>query len=84
MSTTGPGRRADLAVRTLQIFLALFFAVTGAGPKLMAHSSAREGADGIGCGHRYVYLVGGLEPAGAIALVIPVLAGVSAIALMGW
>ncbi|MBT2366670.1 DoxX family protein [Streptomyces sp. ISL-10] len=30
-----------------------------------------------------MYLVGGLELAGAVALVIPILAGVSAIALMG-
>jgi uncharacterized membrane protein YphA (DoxX/SURF4 family) len=82
-STTGPSRRVDLAVRALQILLALFFAVASAAPKLVAHSSATEGFDRIGYGDWYMYLVGGLELAGAIALVIPILSGVSAIALMG-
>jgi hypothetical protein len=82
-TTTGPGRRLHLAVRALQILLALFFAVASAAPKLVAHSSATERFDRIGYGDGYMYLVGGLELAGAIALVIPILAGVSALALMG-
>lgn len=81
--TTGPGRRLHLAVRGLQILLALFFAVASAAPKLVAHSSATVGFDRIGYGDWYMYLVGGLELAGAIALVIPILSGISAIALMG-
>lgn len=82
-STTGPSRRVHLAVRALQILLALFFAVASAAPKLVAHSSATEGFDRIGYGDWYMYLVGGLELAGAIALVIPILSGISAMALMG-
>lgn len=81
--TTGPTRRTHLAVRALQIVLALFFAVASAAPKLVAHSSATEGFDRIGYGDWYMYLVGGLELAGAIALAIPLLSGVSAMALMG-
>lgn len=82
-AVAGPGRRTRLAVRTLQIVLSLFFAVASAGPKLVGHSSAAEGFDRIGYGDWYMYLVGGLELAGAVALVIPVLSGVSALALMG-
>ncbi|MFI2369537.1 DoxX family protein [Streptomyces sp. NPDC018833] len=77
------GRRTDIAVRLLQIVLALFFALASAAPKLVAHSSATEGFDRIGYGDWYMYLVGDLELAGAVALVIPILAGASAIALMG-
>ncbi|MGW7290106.1 DoxX family protein [Streptomyces sp. NPDC054847] len=83
VAVAGPGRRTHLAVRTLQIVLALFFAVASAGPKLVAHSSAAEGFDRIGYGDWYMYLVGGLELTGAVALVIPILSGVSALALMG-
>ncbi|UYQ61526.1 DoxX family protein [Streptomyces peucetius] len=79
----GPTRRTHLVVRALQIVLALFFAVASAAPKLVAHSSATEGFDAIGYGDWYMYLVGGLELAGAIALVIPLLSGVAAMALMG-
>ncbi|MEU0371775.1 DoxX family protein [Streptomyces sp. NPDC006283] len=78
-----PNRRTHIAVRTLQIVLALFFAIASAAPKLVAHSSATEGFDRIGYGDWYMYLVGGLELAGAIALVIPLLSGVAALALMG-
>ncbi|WP_328401911.1 DoxX family protein [Streptomyces sp. NBC_00390] len=82
-TAAGPGRRTDVAVRALQILLALFFAVASAAPKLVAHSSATESFDRIGYGDWYMYLVGALELAGAIALVIPVLSGLSALALMG-
>ncbi|MEU0396150.1 DoxX family protein [Streptomyces sp. NPDC006208] len=82
-TAAGPGRRTDLAVRALQVVLALFFAVASAAPKLVAHSSATESFDRIGHGDWYMYLVGALELAGAIALVIPVLSGLSALALMG-
>ncbi|MEV4685256.1 DoxX family protein [Streptomyces kurssanovii] len=83
VAAAGPGRRTHLAVRTLQIVLALFLAVASAGPKLVGHSSAAEGFDRIGYGDWYMYLVGGLELAGAVALVIPILSGLAALALMG-
>ncbi|MEV3991747.1 DoxX family protein [Streptomyces sp. NPDC049837] len=76
-------RRADIGVWTLQIVLALFFAIPSAAPKLVGHSSAAEAFDTIGFGDWFMYVVGALELAGAIALVIPVLSGVSALALIG-
>ncbi|HZX38382.1 MAG TPA: DoxX family protein [Streptomyces sp.] len=77
------GRRSHLAVRTLQIVLAVFMAIASAAPKLVGHSSAAESFDKIGFGDWFMYLTGGLELAGAIALVIPILSGLSALAFMG-
>lgn len=76
-------RRSHLAVRMLQIVLAVFMAVPSAAPKLIGHSSAAESFDKIGFGDWFMYLTGGLELAGAIALVIPILSGLSALAFMG-
>jgi hypothetical protein len=84
-ATTGTtlGRRSHLAVRTLQIVLAVFMGVASAAPKLIGHSSAAESFDKIGFGDWFMYFTGGLELAGAIALVIPILSGLSALAFMG-
>lgn len=79
----GPSRRTDRTVRTLQIVVALFMAIPSAGPKLIGHSTAAETFDVIGFGDWFMYLTGVLELAGAVALVIPILSGVSAIALSG-
>ncbi|WP_262004413.1 DoxX family protein [Streptomyces sp. FIT100] len=76
-------RRTHLAVLSLQILIALFLAVPSAVPKLIGHESAAAGFDEIGFGDWFMYLVGALELAGAVALVIPVLSGVSALALIG-
>ncbi|MGW1881901.1 DoxX family protein [Streptomyces sp. NPDC001970] len=76
-------RGSDLAVRTLQIVLALFLAIPSALPKLIGHASAAESFDKIGFGDWFMYLVGVLELAGAVALVIPILSGLSALALIG-
>ncbi|PVE04705.1 DoxX family protein [Streptomyces scopuliridis] len=78
-----PSRRAHLTARVLQIVLALFFGIASAAPKLIGHSSAKESFDAIGFGDWFMYLTGALELAGAIALVIPILSGVSALALIG-
>ncbi|MFF3398471.1 DoxX family protein [Streptomyces sp. NPDC002659] len=82
-SGTTLSRRSHLAVRTLQIVLALFMAIPSAAPKLIGHSSAAESFDKIGFGDWFMYLTGGLELAGAIALVIPILSGLSALAFVG-
>jgi uncharacterized membrane protein YphA (DoxX/SURF4 family) len=76
-------RRTDIGVWTLQIVLALFFAIPSAAPKLVGHSSAAQSFDAIGFGDWFMYLVGALELVGAIGLVTPVLSGVSALALIG-
>ncbi|MGW7362818.1 DoxX family protein [Streptomyces sp. NPDC054841] len=81
--TAGISRRAHLTVRTLQIVLALFLAIPSAVPKLIAHSSATEAFDKIGFGDWFMYTTGALELAGAVALVIPILSGISALALIG-
>jgi hypothetical protein len=80
-SATARGRRARIALRGLQVLLALFYAIASALPKLIAHPSAAEGFDEMGWGSAGMYTIGVLELAGAIALLIPVLQSVSAVAL---
>ncbi|MFF8355599.1 DoxX family protein [Streptomyces chartreusis] len=80
-SATPRGRRARVALRGLQILLALFYAIASALPKLIAHPSAAEGFDELGWGSAGMYTIGALELAGAIALLIPVLQSVAAMAL---
>ncbi|WP_405642861.1 DoxX family protein [Streptomyces sp. NBC_00019] len=80
-SATARGRRARIALRTLQVVLALFYAVASALPKLIAHPSASEGFAEMGWGDAGMYTIGVLELAGAVALLIPLLQSVSAMAL---
>ncbi|MFD5861265.1 DoxX family protein [Streptomyces chartreusis] len=80
-SATPRGRRARIALRGLQILLALFYAIASALPKLIAHPSAAEGFDELGWGSAGMYTIGALELAGAIALLVPVLQSVAAMAL---
>ncbi|MGW7403749.1 DoxX family protein [Streptomyces sp. NPDC054833] len=78
---TALGHRARIALRTVQVLLALFYAIASALPKLIAHPSAVESFDRIGWGSTGMYTIGALELAGAVALLIPVLQSVAAIAL---
>ncbi|MBC2905824.1 DoxX family protein [Streptomyces cupreus] len=80
-SATARGRRARIALRGLQILLALFFGLASALPKLIAHSTAVEAFDELGWGSAGMYTIGALELAGAVALLIPVLQSVAGIAL---
>lgn len=80
-SATARGRRARIALRGLQILLALFYGIASALPKLIAHPSASEGFDKMGWGSAGMYIIGVLELAGAIALLVPVLQSVAAVAL---
>ncbi|MEU9153208.1 DoxX family protein [Streptomyces sp. NPDC048417] len=80
-SATARGRRARLALRTVQVLLALFYAIASALPKLIAHPSAVESFDRIGWGSAGMYTIGALELAGAVALLIPLLQSVAAMAL---
>ncbi|MFE1444337.1 DoxX family protein [Streptomyces sp. NPDC058739] len=80
---TARGRRARIALRGLQIVLALFFGIASALPKLVGHSSATEIFDQMGWSSGGMYTVGALELAGAIALLVPVLQSVAAMALSG-
>ncbi|KOG32079.1 DoxX family protein [Streptomyces resistomycificus] len=80
-SPTPRGRRARIALRGLQVFLALFFVIASALPKLIAHPSAAEGFDKMGWGSAGMYAIGVLELAGGIALLIPVLQSLAAVSL---
>ncbi|MEV6763108.1 DoxX family protein [Streptomyces sp. NPDC051105] len=80
-SATARGRRARLALRTVQVLLALFYAIASALPKLIAQPSAAESFDRIGWGSAGMYTIGALELAGAVALLIPLLQSVAAMAL---
>jgi uncharacterized membrane protein len=80
-SATPRGRGARIALRALQTVLALFFAIASAPPKLIAHPSAVESFEEMGWGSAGMYAIGFLELAGAVALLIPVLQSVAAVAL---
>ncbi|MFD4257387.1 DoxX family protein [Streptomyces sp. NPDC058534] len=80
-STAPTARTARIALRVVQVLLALFFAVASASPKLVAHSSAADSFATMGWGDVGMYTIGVLELAGAIALLIPVLQSVAASAL---
>ncbi|WP_327694162.1 DoxX family protein [Streptomyces sp. NBC_00459] len=80
-SVSARGRRARIALRALQVVLALFFGLASALPKLIAHPSAAESFDKMGWGSAGMYTIGLLELAGAVALLIPVLQSVAATAL---
>ncbi|WP_369388586.1 DoxX family protein [Streptomyces sp. CG1] len=74
-------RAARIALRSVQVLLALFYGIASALPKLIAHPSAVEAFDKIGWGSGAMYTIGALELAGAVALLIPVLQSLAAIAL---
>lgn len=75
--------RARTSLMALQIVLALFYAVASAAPKLLGLDAAADSFDRIGFGDWFMYFTGALELAGAVALLIPVLHQVSAVALIG-
>lgn len=78
------GRRARVArvaLRTVQVLLALFYGIASALPKLIAHPSAVESFDRMGWGSAGMYTIGALELAGAVALLVPALQSLAATAL---
>ncbi|MEU6365830.1 DoxX family protein [Streptomyces sp. NPDC046931] len=79
----GRSRRAEISLRALQIVLALFYGLASALPKLIAHPTAVESFDRIGWGSTGMYTIGSLEMAGAVALLVPLLSSVAAMALCG-
>ncbi|MEW2164119.1 DoxX family protein [Streptomyces sp. NPDC007084] len=81
-AVTPRSRRARIGLTVLQVVLGLFYAIASALPKLIAHPSATEGFDKLGWGHTGMYIIGALELAGGIALMIPLLDSVAAVALM--
>lgn len=81
---TAAGRRpVRIALRTVQVVLALFFALASGAPKLFAHPTAVEAFERLGWGDPGMYTIGALEVLGGIALLVPVLSSVGATALVG-
>ncbi|MFE7705285.1 DoxX family protein [Streptomyces sp. NPDC057486] len=74
--------RGAVALTVARVVLALFFAFS-AFAKLIAHETAIETFDRMGWSHGAMYLIGALEMAGAIALLVPLLSGVAAMAFAG-
>ncbi|GAA2756087.1 hypothetical protein GCM10009872_14470 [Actinopolymorpha rutila] len=72
----------NVTLWVVQALTAAFFLVSAA-PKLVAHPSATVVFDKIGFGDWFMYLVGILELAGAIALLVPLLAGLAGLAFIG-
>ncbi|MFD9501703.1 DoxX family protein [Streptomyces sp. NPDC060035] len=82
-TTASPRRGRVAAVLTAaRIVLALFFGFSAVA-KLVAHESAVESFDRMGWSSGAMYTIGGLETAGAVALLIPLLSGVAAMAFAG-
>ncbi|MFB4425274.1 DoxX family protein [Streptomyces sp. QL37] len=80
---SAPRRRVRSAALTgARAVLALFLGFSAVA-KLIGHASAVESFDRMGWGSGAMYTIGALELAGALALLIPLLAGVAAIALAG-
>lgn len=77
------GRGMNITLWVLQVLLAVFFLVAAAGPKLLGDPYAVEIFGEIGAGQWFRYLVGTLELLGAIGLLIPRLAGLAALGLVG-
>ncbi|MDN3242648.1 DoxX family protein [Glycomyces tritici] len=77
----GPGKALDITTWVLQILLGAFMIVASGTPKLFGVEAAAEGFDLIGWGDWFMYLVGALEIAGGIGLLIPRVAGLAAIGL---
>lgn len=81
-TTSAPsGRALHRTLWGLQIFLGLFFIIASAGPKLFGEANAVQIFEDMGTGTWFRYLVGLLELAGGIGLLIPRLAGLAAVGL---
>ncbi|MQA85815.1 MAG: DoxX family protein [Streptosporangiales bacterium] len=77
------GRTVNITLWVVQVLVAVFFVAAAAAPKLIGQQVAVEMFDLIGFGQWFRYLVGTLELAGAIGLLIPRLAGLAALGLIG-
>lgn len=77
------GRGVNITLWVVQVLLAAFFLAAAAGPKLFGEQLAVEMFAQMGAGQWFRYLVGTLELAGAIGLLIPRLAGLAALCLSG-
>lgn len=79
-STVGGGRVLNVALWVLQVLLALMFAMAGI-VKLIGDPTAVEMFGVIGVGQWFRYVVGALELAGAVGVLVPRLSGLAALGL---
>jgi putative oxidoreductase len=77
----GPGKALNITAWVFQILVGAFMIVASGTPKLFAVEAAAVGFDLIGWGDWFMYLIGALEIAGGIGLLIPRLSGLAAIGL---
>ena len=75
------GRAVNIALWVLQVLLALLFAMAGV-VKVMGDPATVEMFATIGIGQWFRYLVGALEVAGAVGILIPRLSGLAALGLV--
>ncbi|WP_046471751.1 DoxX family protein [Allosalinactinospora lopnorensis] len=77
------GRALTIVLWVAQILLAAYFIVEAATPKLLGDPGQVEMFDTIGFGQWFRYFTGICELAGALGLLIPRLAGLAALGLLG-
>jgi putative oxidoreductase len=82
-ATSTPTRRRTVVLWTLQVLLALMFIVASAAPKFAREAYAVAIFEQIGAGQWFRYVVGALELAGGVGLLVPRLAGLAALGLVG-
>jgi hypothetical protein len=80
--TAAPGRAANVVLWALQVVTAAVF-VMAAVPKVTAAPQAVEGFNAMGLGEVGMYVIGVLELAGAVALLVPRLCGLAGLAFVG-
>ncbi len=86
MTAATPATSSRIAHRSLwvlQILMGVFFIVASAAPKFWGDPYAVQIFTEIGAGHWFRYLIGAIELAGGIGLMVPRLAGPAAVGLMG-
>lgn len=81
-STGARSRPATIVVRTLQVLLGLMFIVGSGAPKLFGEAYAVQIFEDLGTGQWLRIVVGLLEVAGGIGLLVPRLAGLAASCLI--
>jgi putative oxidoreductase len=84
MTTTAPTTRrpANIALWVLQVALAAFYAL-GAVPKVLGDPTVLDGFAAIGWGPTGTLVIGVLELAGAVGLLVPRLCGLAALGFVG-
>jgi uncharacterized membrane protein len=83
LTARAPGRARTITLWVVQVLLALMFVFGSAIPKLVGERTAVEMFTEIGAGQWFRYLVGVLELAGGVGLLIPRLSGPAALGLLG-